>query len=71
MPKSFYSRLIHMDREEAIRRATAVLMELNREGIQPFDEIGWMNPEDVAAIIEPFADVILHAYQMGLKVFPQ
>ncbi len=52
-----------MTREEAIRRATAVFNELERKGVQPLDDNGWMNPEDKAAIIEPFADAILAAVQ--------
>ena len=42
-------------------RARAVFDSLSRKGIQPFDEIGWMNRDDIEAITEPIADAIREA----------
>jgi hypothetical protein len=39
-------------------RASAVLDYLEKKGVQPLDDNGWMNPEDRDAITDPIADAI-------------
>ena len=42
-------------------RAAAVVFELERRGVPPFEDCGWMNPEDRAAVCAPIADAIRSA----------
>ena len=42
-------------------RCLAALAELGRRGVDPFDDQGWMNPEDKAAVVAPFALAIREA----------
>lgn len=48
-------------------RALAVFNDFARRGVQPLDETGWMNREDVDAIVDPFAAAIREAVNDALE----
>ena len=47
-----------MSNPTAEQRARAAFDYLNKEGIQPLDEVAWMNPEDIEAFLKPFVEAI-------------
>ncbi len=50
--------MANQELDEADRLALAALAELEKNGIQPLDDQGWMNPEDKYAVCAPFAAAI-------------